>query len=201
MVRRIKLEQHEKVPWLNGRGLSWNIAMDINHPDCETGQFGWRFATAKIDHSGAFSTYNNVDRIITLVRGNGFLLKWGESQNAKLTASKIGDPKLFPGDADTHCELIDGPVQVLNLMVDRDLWRAEGNTRTSGQALELTLLADVILLFTLQQTQTVEVDGEALELDALETVLLQPNGVVVQLKSLGELTQPVYIASLTKKGS
>jgi hypothetical protein len=63
------------------------------------------------------------------------------------------------------------------------------------------LLADVILLFTLQQTQTVEVDGEPLELDALETVLLQSNGVGVELKSLGELTQPVYIASLTKKGS
>jgi environmental stress-induced protein Ves len=132
MARRIKLEQHEKVPWLNGRGFSWNIAMDVNHPNQKAGEFGWRFATAIIGHSGAFSTYNNVDRIITLMRGNGFGLKWGGDENNKLTASKTGDPKLFPGDADTHCELTDGPVQVLNLMVDRDLWRAEANTRTSA---------------------------------------------------------------------
>ena len=55
MVTMLKAENYREGRWLNGLGLSWDIA--VAPPDASAQGFEWRMALARIDSSVAFSHY------------------------------------------------------------------------------------------------------------------------------------------------
>jgi hypothetical protein len=58
--------------WLNGMGVSWDIAAEPE--SAGSADFTWRFAIARIDADVPFSRYSGVDRIFTLIEGEGLTL-------------------------------------------------------------------------------------------------------------------------------
>jgi environmental stress-induced protein Ves len=107
--------------WLNGMGVSWDIAAEPN--GAGSADFAWRFAIARIDADVPFSRYASVDRVFTLVAGEGLALDL-EGQ-APLIIDRSFVPHAFPGDVATSCRLTAGPCRALNLFLARGPWGAE----------------------------------------------------------------------------
>lgn len=100
------------MPWLNGGGWTTEI---IAWPTPD--RWDWRLSVADIQEDGPFSVFENTDRTIALLEGNGFALTMDHG-HIESVADRYS-PYSFPGDEDCSCRLLDGPVQDLNLMARR----------------------------------------------------------------------------------
>jgi environmental stress-induced protein Ves len=109
-VRLQRFSEHRKMPWINGRGVTHEVAV---------AQFGdtwdWRLSIAEVSEDGQFSILAGVDRVLVVATGKGMTLNIG-GQHRKLDRFET---VAFDGDLETLSELIDGPVYDLNLMVRR----------------------------------------------------------------------------------
>jgi environmental stress-induced protein Ves len=107
--------------WLNGMGVSWDIAAEPR--EAGAAHFDWRFAIARIDADVPFSRYASVDRIFTLIAGEGLTLDL--DGQAPLVIDRRFVPHAFPGDVTTSCRLKSGPCRALNLFLARGAWDAD----------------------------------------------------------------------------
>jgi environmental stress-induced protein Ves len=89
--------------------------------DAGHSNFNLRFALSPILEKGLFSSFPGADRVITLIEGQGLNLEF-EDQTVNLNPhdSLYFDTGLMPIG-----EPVGGPVQVVNVMVRRDVWKIE----------------------------------------------------------------------------
>jgi environmental stress-induced protein Ves len=132
---------YRAMPWRNGLGTTTEIAVE---PGAAEGRFRWRLSIADVAQSGPFSIFDGYDRVIAVAAGAGMRLAVAGRPTALLDQSAA--PYDFPGDADTGCSLIDGPIRDFNLITDR-----------------ATVLGRVVAM----QAQSVVLDGETALLHAL----------------------------------
>jgi uncharacterized protein len=107
----LRREQYRSMPWRNGMGVTREIAREPSASD----DFQWRLSLASVASSGPFSNYSGYQRSVTLIEGEGFQL--GIADQDPVVLDWLGATALFPGDAPTHCTLVNGPCIDLNLMV------------------------------------------------------------------------------------
>ncbi len=100
-------ESYQRVPWRNGRGVSYVMASDDRDPA------RWRLSHTTIDADGPFSDYAGFDRTIVALGGSGDV--------AELTVDGVPhrlrplEPFAFSGDATTSCRLLAGPTRDFNV--------------------------------------------------------------------------------------
>jgi hypothetical protein len=108
-LHRVALDDIAPTPWRNGGGrtrelLTWPTA----------GAWRLRVSVAEIECDGAFSAFPGVQRWFAVLRGAGVRL---HLPGGVATVRDGGAPLAFDGRAAPHCELIDGPTQDLNFML------------------------------------------------------------------------------------
>lgn len=140
-MRIIRKSEFVEGRWRNGMGVSWDIASDPAGSE----DFGWRFAIARIDADVPFSSYPEVDRIFTLIEGNGLDLDF--AGRSSLAVHRRFVPHPYPCDVPTFCRLRDGPCRALNLFTRRGRWRAVADILSSGAEI---VHAGPILVLALQ---------------------------------------------------
>ena len=113
---------YRKMPWKNGGGQTFEIAVDP--PGADLATFAWRVSVAAIERDGPFSSFPGVDRTLVLLDGSGMRLS-GEGQAVELRAPY--EPVTFSGEATLDCSLAEGPTRDFNLMIRRAL--ASGEVR------------------------------------------------------------------------
>lgn len=114
----------ELVPWANGLGMSRVIfGLDGPASRSQASPGHCRLSSTRIERDCPFSFYPGLDRTIVLLGGNGFELVH-DAIETQVAAHRF-DTLRFHGDRQTHCRLLDGPVEVLNLMASRDFARCE----------------------------------------------------------------------------
>ncbi len=133
MIRVLPAGNYRKGRWLNGLGMSWDIAADPENAGAN--DFGWRLALAQIDASVAFSHYAGVDRIFTLIEGDGLDLVFNGRDVLKVDRCFV--PHEFPGDVETACVLKGGPCRALNLFLRRQEWQASVSVLSSHDDLRI----------------------------------------------------------------
>ena len=143
-VRIIPRSAFAEGRWRNGLGVSWDIASDGG----AAGDFGWRLAIARIDGDVPFSDYPAVDRVFTLIDGDGLSLD--VAGLGRLEVAERFAPVRFPGDAATLCRLKGGACLALNLFVARRAWRADVAAGPLEAAVDLGA-APVSLVFALRR--------------------------------------------------
>jgi environmental stress-induced protein Ves len=158
---------YRRVPWRNGGGTTTELLAEPG----PGGRFLWRLSIAEVASSGPFSDFSGYERHILLLSGNGVVLRFPEAPARRL--DRRLEPFVFDGGWRAECELIDGPVRDLNLMVARGT--AVGRLRvlrtpTGGRAeipLEGTVLVHLLegVLETgsirLEPGDTLRADGRA----------------------------------------
>ncbi|WP_411123572.1 HutD family protein [Streptomyces sp. x-19] len=110
----LRAQERTPAPWKNGGGVTTEVA--ARPEGAGTGDFLWRVSIADVAQSGPFSVFEGVDRTITVVDGPGMALTVDGTLHV-LAAPY--EPFAFPGDSDTQCELLDGPIVDFNVMVRR----------------------------------------------------------------------------------
>lgn len=124
--------------WKNGAGTTIELARDL-----EGEHYGWRLSMADVTGDGEFSTFPGRQRIISVVEGAGMRLTTDGAQSGRLLPY---ENHAFDGNAQTTCELIDGPVRDFNLIYRRDTydaqatWLALPDSRTFQTAAETVLI-------------------------------------------------------------
>ena len=100
-------------PWANGRGVTHEIAADRS---ALAAPFKYRLSVADLRQpGGAFSQIVGVDRLFTLLSGNGVSLSVG---GAPAAAVGVLEPFAFAGDVSVT-SAVEGDARPLNLMWDR----------------------------------------------------------------------------------
>lgn len=140
--------------WRNGMGVSWDIASEP--ADAGAGDFGWRFAIARIDSDVPFSHYPGTDRVFTLIEGNGLDLDFAGRDTLRVHHLFVPHP--YPCDVETYCRLRDGPCRALNLFMRRGAWSAAVDVLSSNAVIDHP---GAILFFVLKGDA--DVNGVALE--------------------------------------
>ncbi|MEC5344593.1 HutD family protein [Brenneria populi] len=103
--------------WRNGGGETREI---ISFPP-RSAQFAWRASIASIASSGAFSFFPGVDRVITLLEGEGVALASPGAFDRQLA---LFEPFAFAGEAEVNARL-SGPESLdFNIMTRRGVCRA-----------------------------------------------------------------------------
>lgn len=145
MIQILKSKNYREGRWLNGLGLSWDIAAAPD--DAGAQDFDWRLALAQIDSSVAFSHYPNVDRIFTLIEGKGLDLVFDDRKVLKVDKHFV--PHDFPGDAKTACVVYNGPCRALNVFIRRGAWNASVRVLNANEDLNI-ISQQTTLAFALQ---------------------------------------------------
>jgi environmental stress-induced protein Ves len=161
-VRVLRAADRIATPWKNGGGVTREVA--AWPPGADMAAFDWRISFADVAADGPFSAFPGIDRVLTVVEGDGLVL---EVEGAAVRLERCA-PFAFSGEAAVTARLIAGPIRDLNVMVRRgtwtalvELWRGDQSVNPAGPTL-------VVLLEGVQDFAALDV----VLIDAGETVAL-----------------------------
>ncbi|BFV60367.1 HutD family protein [Kitasatospora sp. CMC57] len=168
MVQVLRADQRPATPWLNGGGITREVA---GYPTgAGLADFHWRVSLADVAQGGPFSRFEGVDRVITVVEGAGMALTVAGTEHRLAEPFR---PFAFPGDAETGCELLGGPVVDFNVMSRRGRAAAEVEIADGRRA--FTVPADAVVLLVCLSGGA-ELDSAGLPLGRFDAVLLSDPG-------------------------
>jgi environmental stress-induced protein Ves len=120
-MRIIRASEQTVVPWKNGGGTATNIVASPEGAGFDA--FDWRLSGAHVAQAGPFSHFPDADRIM-LILSEGELVLEGAGPEL-VTLTKASKPFAFPGDVAVSATVPKGPIDNLNVMVDRRHYRAK----------------------------------------------------------------------------
>jgi environmental stress-induced protein Ves len=178
-MRVLRAADRIATPWKNGGGHTREVA--VFPPGADLDSFEWRISLAQIGADGPFSTFSGVDRVLTVIKGEGLLLTVDDRMLALDAASP---PLAFPGEARVSARLTDGAINDLNVMVRRDKWRARTRRLTVSGASDVAAKARVTLVLVLDPLRVLR-PGGAIDLAPLDAVLLEHGHSNLSLEGRG----------------
>lgn len=118
-LQLLRAAERAAVPWKNGGGMTWQVAVQPLQAGLD--DFDWRISCARVDGTGAFSSFPGIDRIIVILEGELSLAVGGR---AAVVLTPESAPCEFPGDVATFGGPLAGTVHDLNVMTRRGHCRA-----------------------------------------------------------------------------
>ncbi len=137
----LKFESQTLQPWKNGRGATRQIAIWPSESDFRKAEFDWRISTARVTESGPFSRFQNYDRTLLLLDGEGLEIRRTAPESAESSSRSLPifangvnlglkgakvlkpnffDPIQFSGDDEVEGRLTLGAVTDFNVFTKRD---------------------------------------------------------------------------------
>jgi environmental stress-induced protein Ves len=165
-MRLLRAADRAATPWKNGGGVTREIAAWPRGAGLDA--FDWRVSLADVAADGPFSAFPGVDRVLTVIGGEGLVLEV-EGRAVRL---EPGAPFAFPGEAGVMARLTAGPIRDLNVMVRRGAWTARvepwrGDREASNGPVLVVLLQDRqglteldVVLFDVGEAVTLDVPPE-----------------------------------------
>ena len=118
-------DNYISMPWRSGLGTTVEI---VRQNIRGTEDFAWRISMATVVTDGSFSCFNNYDRTLLLLEGNGISLDITKNETAQsetIDLTKLLQAAHFRGDDPTFATLHNGPIMDFNIMTHRDHCNAE----------------------------------------------------------------------------
>ena len=178
-MRVLRAADRIATPWKNGGGVTREVA--AFPPGAAMDAFEWRISLAEIAADGPFSVFPGVDRVLTVIEGQGLMLDVG----GRLLVLDAASPPLdFAGDAKVSARLTDGPIRDLNLMVRRGVWRARTRRLTVAGAAEVAAKGAATLVLVLDALRIAR-PGGVIDLAPMDAVLLDQGAANLSLEGRG----------------
>lgn len=167
-VTALKAENHRRMPWKNGGGVTVEIAI---HPqNASVDNFDWRISTAQVAQDGAFSVFDQVDRTLSVLSGDAMVL---EVEGQVVTLSQQSQPFGFAADASCFARLTGAPITDLNVMTRRGHYSHQvEDLRLSGD-LDKVLSAGLWLCYCAEAQVSVQYQGENQVLQAQDALQIE----------------------------
>ncbi|MDX2484576.1 MAG: HutD family protein [Pseudodonghicola sp.] len=112
----IAQNDYETMPWKNGQGTTREV-----HCVRADNKLVWRLSLAAVKADGPFSRFEGLERILTVIQGQGLRLV---SPDAEIAALPF-QPVRFSGETEIMGYCLDGPIEDFNLIYDPDRIVAE----------------------------------------------------------------------------
>ncbi|PKR90542.1 hypothetical protein CXZ10_04030 [Pleomorphomonas diazotrophica] len=174
-LRLLTAADFRRLPWQNGRGTTLEL---VRHDDT-SGTLLWRLSVADVVEPGPFSPLPGIDRVITLIDGNGFDLDFGGMRPP--VSLRPFEPQAFSGDWPTVASAVHGPSRDFNVMTARGTIIAEVGLAEDG-AME----ADFAYIFAAHGSVTVKAADAIVRAETGELVeCRQENAMSVEGDDLG----------------
>ena len=119
-MRIVRSAAYATIPWKNGRGVTRRVAVFPAEAGYQA--LDWHVSRTAIAHDTPFSQLTGLDRQLLLVSGAGLILRLRSETDHVALERRIDrplEPFAFRGDWDVDCAVVDGPVEVLNVMTRR----------------------------------------------------------------------------------
>lgn len=120
-------------PWKNGGGTTQEITSWPQGAALDS--FGWRISIATIAAPGPFSVFAGIDRVITLLEGDGVRLFTHDARIDHALDVPL-QPFAFSGDEAIDCTMRGGLTTDFNVMTRRGQWRADVKVLDGASAIE-----------------------------------------------------------------
>lgn len=177
-MRIVRAADHRAMPWKNGGGTTYEIALFPPHADLDG--FEWRISLAEVAADGPFSQFEGVERTLTVLEGSGLDLAIDEAPAVRV--GPFSPPLTFPADRPTTASLVSGPVTDLNVMTRRGSFRHAVRRIELGVPEQVVSGGDLLVLFCLKGVVDCRLLGgsvrftvrDAVFLETPEPVLLTP---------------------------
>lgn len=118
-IQLIPANEYQRTRWKNG--LGWT--REITRYPAGSDDWLWRLSIAEVDKDGAFSAFENIDRELVLLSGEGMRLNFADGES--VTLNPPHDKHRFTGERELAAELINGPTQDFNAMWRRDRYETQ----------------------------------------------------------------------------
>ncbi|MEU9080070.1 HutD family protein [Kitasatospora sp. NPDC048538] len=162
-IQVLRAAERPATAWLNGGGVTREVA---GHPaGAGLDGFDWRVSLADVASAGPFSPFPGVDRVITLVEGPGMVLTVDGTEHAVDAPFR---PFAFPGEAETDCRLLGGPVVDFNVMTRRGRVGAGVDLFTAPGAVDVPAGDSVLVVCLAGSAAVADVAAVAAPADAAE---------------------------------
>lgn len=172
-MRLIPSADYRRMPWKNGGGETIEIA--VSPPGASLDNFEWRVSMAKVAASGPFSVFPGIDRTLSVLSGDGIVLKIAGRDDVRLDRSS--PPYGFPADLACEGVLIAGEIEDLNVMVRRNhLLHRVRRLRLAGRT-SVAITGDTALVVARASGATIEADGDRLALAAGDSATIDATGL------------------------
>ena len=103
-IQLIPANEYRRTRWKNG--LGWTREITRYPEDADT--WSWRLSIAEVDKDGPFSSFENIDRELILLSGEGMRLHFADGETKDLHPPH--QRHRFAGERELHAELLNGPV-------------------------------------------------------------------------------------------
>jgi uncharacterized protein len=167
-LRRLAAAQYRVMPWRNGKGSTTEIAAAPE--GAGTGEFDWRISVAEVTAPAEFSPFPGVDRVITVIDGEGMaMLVGGRPHRLELLR-----PFAFAGEDAVSATLLAGETHAFNVMVRRGRLAAVVDVlRPDPEGMALPPHAGTALLYAASGAAELVVDRDAAAFGAEETLVAE----------------------------
>lgn len=170
-LRRLTADDFRRLPWKNGRGTT----LELIRRDDAASALLWRLSVADVIEPGPFSPLPGIDRVITLIEGDGFDLDFSGARPP--VSLRLFEPLAFSGDWPTTAATVHGPSRDFNVMTARGRITAEVEVARSG-----VLAASLAYIFTARGGATATIDDTTLRAEQGELIeCRQPDEVHLRI--------------------
>lgn len=186
-MRLVHLADLPEVPWRNGGGITREIAAwrdPAVHPD-----FLWRVSMATVNAAGPFSRFEDIDRSIAVLDGDGLVLRVGEAEHV-LTPSTA--PFAFPGEAAVTADVLGASTMDLNAMARRGHFTHSMRRLVVEGTLAFTAGADATILVLLGDV-TVAASGETYVAERFGSLVDINAGMQLRLTAPTKRTEAIAV--------
>lgn len=188
MTIRVLFPHHwHTQPWKNGGGITHEIA----RADDEHGN-RWRLSIAEVASDGPFSRFDNIDRVILMLEGEGFRLH-GVGANPEVIVEPL-QPFHFAGEAAIDCTLVAGPVRDFNLMTRRGAVQGSLQVLTLTEARQSLPLAPQTFVYVASGRVFAEINQHGYLLDRQQTLCIDAETGPLLLSGVQPASQVLLIA-------
>ena len=162
MITCLPARDRVAVPWKNGGGVTREVC--VSPAGAGMAAFDWRISMAEVTQAGPFSSFDTIDRHLTVLGGR---LELAFDDRTAVLGS--GDSLAFAGEATCHGTPLDGPVTDLNVMTRRGRVTASVR-RVSG---EVAVTAATAFLIDLASLDALHLDNESVVTAQFPSLLIE----------------------------
>mgnify|MGYP000908241803 CR=1 FL=1 len=173
-INLLKKQNYRSMPWRNGKGFTSEIAIFPTQSTAVENNFSWRLSSADVVENGLFSYFPNCHRYLAIIDGQGLNLRF-ENEKKLITQNSFIH---FSGEEKVHCELINGKVKDLNLIVKKNAHHIQFeilNTTVNGLLKGTSIIFVIEGLVQVKQYQAEKFDTLIIEAEQNENdISIQP---------------------------
>lgn len=192
MIEHRDLTHYKKMRWKNGAGYTFELARSAGD---DLDAFDWRISMADVKTSGDFSKFSGLQRILTVLEGQGLVLHIDVEVRQLNTLQSVQ----FSGSSAVSCELIAGTVRDFNLIYDPQKLLARYQWITQTSTTEIFSSADLVFIFN-QSLEALEIiiDQQIFHLKHQESLLIDQEKRLKSIVLTEQQLKQTCLIELTK---